>query len=66
MDSFSILAIFSKSENVVTQTPVDEEGGGNGSANGYCVVARVEADTSGTVDQEGGGNGSANGYCVIA
>lgn len=64
MDSFSTIAIFSKSEDIISQTPVDEEGGG-GSSGGYCVVARVEADTSANVDQEGGG-GSSGGYCVIA
>jgi len=63
MDSFTMItAFFTKSEEIASQQPINEESGG-GSSNGYCVVARVEAETP--VDEESGG-GSSNGYCVVA
>lgn len=62
MDSFSIISFITKSEDITSQMPQDQESGG-GSSNGYCVVARVEADAP--VDEESGG-GSSNGYCVVA
>lgn len=61
MDSFSTI-FFSKPEEIVAETPINEESGG-GSGGGYCVVSRTEAETP--VNEESGG-GSGGGYCIIA
>jgi hypothetical protein len=63
MDSFSTISFFSKTSDVATQPPVDQEGGG-GAGNGYCVVSREVTEQT-LVNEEGGG-GAGNGYCVIA
>lgn len=62
MDSFFTLAsIFSKTEEVATQLPADQENGG-GAGNSYCIVSRTEAETP--ADEENGG-GAGNSYCII-
>jgi hypothetical protein len=65
MDSFSTINFWykSKSDDVVTQGPVNEENGG-GSGKGYCVVTR-EIVVDMPVNEENGG-GSGKGYCVVA
>jgi hypothetical protein len=64
MDSFSIIAFFTKVDDVaIVQPPTNEETGGGGS-NGYCVVSREVTEVV-VVNEETGGGGS-NGYCVVA
>jgi hypothetical protein len=62
MDSFSIMSFFTKASDVIFEPPTNEETGGGGSGNGYCVIARKVVDQT-PVNEEKGGTGGA--YCVV-